>query len=125
MDLDQLITGRAAPAVRQLAAQIGRQLEERVLAGALDPQRQDLLRRSTEDLAAAGLLGVGTATAASDGGDPDPELGDRARAAFAVLTSLASAEGEEAAAAVRQAVSDVVGTAMRVALVALTTAMRV
>jgi hypothetical protein len=124
MDLDQLITGRAAPAVRQLAAEIGHRLEEQVLAGALDPQRQDLLRRSAEDLAAAGVLGVGTA-AGTGGGDPDPELADRARAAFAVLASLASAEGEEAAAAVRQAVADVVGTAMRVALAALTTAMRV
>jgi hypothetical protein len=106
------------PAIGRIAGGIVRQLEDQVLAGVRTPQEQALLERSARTLASAALAGAG-----GDGTLDDPDAVDRARAAMAVLASLASAEQERAAAAVRRAVEEAVGQALRVGLAALLAAL--
>jgi hypothetical protein len=115
MNLEELNGSELAAAARRLAARIRRRLGQAVVDPMQDPERRELLRRSTETLALTGMLGVGF--------EHDADLADQVRAAFAVLTSLLSAQEEEAAAAVRQAVRDAIGEAMKISLAGLLAAM--
>ena len=100
------------PDLRSIARLIAERLKSDLLSDYGDPARLELVRRSSQTLAEASVASLGQARV-------DPDVADQVRAAVAALAGLASASVEEAAAAARRAVSDVLTEALHFAVSAL------